>query len=158
VRATIPFASLAVLAIGIAGHISRADAATAYLVELRGKCWLTVNGKSLPCIPKLLNTNYPNRRTGFYIVTEEGATYTWSGASGQKPDPDSQILWLDAFITTINGTTSNSKAEGSCTFKNPYRGQPSTLICAARYQGGEAQFRFEHDGSAPIESELPMPQ
>ena len=151
-RASLQLACLTIVGICFAGPISGAKPAVPILSNSEESAGPPSMARASPVLPKLLNTNYPNGRTGFYVVTEGGAAYTWTGASGQKPDLDSQVLWLDVFISTKGDMTSNTKAEGSCTYKNPYQGQPSTLFCAAKYQGGEAQFRFEHDGSAPIES------
>jgi hypothetical protein len=127
------------------------------LVTLHGKCWLKVEGKELPCIPKLLNSNYPSGRTGFYIVGADDSTYTWSGAAGSKLDAGSQILQVDKFIMTVNGKTSGGSAKGSCQYQNPYLGKPTNLTCNATYGKRVTEFRFQHDGSPPIEDKLPAP-
>jgi hypothetical protein len=64
---------------------------TVVLITLKGQCWLTMDGKERQCVTKLLNTNYPDGRTGFYIVSVDDETYAWSGKAGisQAPIPKS---------------------------------------------------------------------
>jgi hypothetical protein len=127
------------------------------MLTLRGKCWLKIDGRELQCVSRMLNTNYPSGRTGFYIVGADDSTYTWSGAGGTKPDPDSQILQVDKFMMTIKGKTSGFLAKGTCKYQNPYLGKPTNLTCSATYGKRVAEFRFEHDGSQPVEDKLPAP-
>jgi hypothetical protein len=141
---------------------STAGATVASRIDLRtspsnGKCWLKVAGKEHQCVPKLLNSNYPDGRTSFYIVSTDNEAYTWSGKGGHKPDPDSQVLQVDRFIATIEGKTAGWPAKGACQYHNPYQGKPTTLICKATYDKQVAEFRFEHDGARPTEDELPIP-
>jgi hypothetical protein len=126
------------------------------LITLNGQCWLTMDGKERQCVPKL-NTNYPDGRTGFYIVSVDDETYAWSGKGGHKPSPDSQVLLVDQFIATIKGKSTGWPAKGSCQYQNPYRGKPTTFTCKATYGKQTATFRFEHDGVRPTEDEWPLP-
>jgi hypothetical protein len=127
------------------------------MVTLHGKCWLKLTGKEMACSPKLMNSNYPGGRTGFYISGVDESVYTWSGAGGHKSGPNSQVLEVDQFIISSNGKTTGFPAKGTCHYQNPYQGKPTQLKCKASYGNRTAEFRFEHDGAQPIEDKVPAP-
>jgi hypothetical protein len=130
---------------------------TVVMLTLQGTCWLRVEGKELPCVPKLLNTNYPSGRTGFYIVGADDSTYSWSGKGGNKPNLDLQVLQVDQFIMIAKGKKLGVPAKGRCEYQNLYLGKPTSLTCSAKYGKRVAKFRFEHDGLQPVKDDLPTP-
>jgi len=148
---------LVCIAITIASSALAQSTNSVLTVIHHGKCWLKVGKKEQPCIPKLLNSNYPGGRTGFYITGKDDTIYTWSGASGHKPDSNSQVINVDQFIMSAKGETTGHPATGTCNYQNPYEGKPTRLTCKAQYANQSVEFKFEHDGSTPIDDVLPAP-
>jgi hypothetical protein len=123
------------------------------MVVMTGTCKkLTVSGKNrtADCKGKLLNTGYSDGRTGFYFVTTDGFTITFSTRGDQQvhPDANTAIAPVDMVIVGGRGNVDRIAAVGRCKFTNPYRG-PAPLECRAETAGGIFDASFISDGSKP---------
>ncbi len=147
-----------VLALACAVESTEASAWQSTLfISLTGTCeMLRIDNKQLDCEPRMMNSNYNDGRTGFYIVSRNGEAYTWSGSNGYKPNENAQVLFVDQFIATRAGKTVRWKAKGVCRYEYPYLGRSTVLSCEASTGKGFAEFRFVHDGSKPTSEELPL--
>lgn len=55
----------------------------------------------------------------------------------------------------INKQPVQIPARGSCTFSNPFRGIPTTIMCQANTTRGDFEVKFAHDGTQPQVREVP---
>jgi hypothetical protein len=97
-----------------------------------------VAGRDLPaqCSPDpanalLLNTSYPDGRSGFYIVTD-GFILTFSGMGSLqiKTSPDSvvqpvDLVLLNRLVKVDPNRPAKLRATGTCSYENPTRGVPT---------------------------------
>jgi hypothetical protein len=132
------------------------------MASLRGRCIrVLAAGSDLPaqCSPEpanalLLNTNYPDGRSGFYIVSD-GFILTFSGMGSQqiKTSPDSVVQPVDLVLfNRVNGDPSRPtklRATGTCSYENPTRGVPTKIECNAQTEQGQFALEFLHDGRYP---------
>ena len=133
------------------------------MTSLRGRCIrVMAAGRDLPaqCSPDpanalLLNTSYPDGRSGFYIVTD-GLILTFSGMGSQqiKTSPDSVVQPVDLvlFNRLVNGNPNRPaklRATGTCSHENPTRGVPTKIECNAQTEQGQFALEFLHDGGHP---------
>ena len=126
---------------------------TVELAMLQGACSRLVIGKrdlSPDCTGRLLNTNYPDGRSGFYFVSKGGAALTFSGMGSKqvKLDADTVIQPIDKIIVTSDGKTSSTDAAGECRFTNPNKG-PAPVTCRANGASGAFEAAFVSDGRPP---------
>ena len=131
------------------------------MASLRGRCIrVVVEGQDLPanCSPDpsnavLINTNYSNGRSGFYVVSN-GYIIVFSGMGSMqvKPDPDSVVQPVDLvlFNKVSIGNITQLRAAGTCSYENPNRGIPTKVMCNAQTEHGLFIMEFLHDGS-PLE-------
>lgn len=119
-------------------------------------------GKDLPakCSPNpenalLLNTNYPDGRSGFYVVVD-GIILTFSGMGSQQIktglDSVSQPVDLVIYNQSVNSKPSpptKLRATGSCSYENPTRGVPTKIECNAQTEAGKFFLEFLHNGGQP---------
>lgn len=137
------------------------------IVSVRGKCLRVVAaGKDLPaqCVPDpsnavLLNTNYPDGRSGFYVMTDR-MVITFSGMGSQqiKTGPDSVVQPVDLILVAQlplvgSNQPKQLRATGTCSFEDATRGRPTKIQCKAQTEEGAFTLEFLHDGSPPIISE-----
>ena len=133
------------------------------LTSLRGRCIRVVAaGRDLPaqCSPDpanavLLNTSYPDGRSGFYVVTD-GFILTFSGMGSQqiKTSPDAVVQPVDLilFNRLVNGDPNRPaklRATGTCSYENPTRGVPTKVECNAQTEQGQFSLEFLHSGASP---------
>ncbi len=133
------------------------------MTSLRGKCIrVMVAGRDLPaqCSPDpanalLLNTSYPDGRSGFYIVTD-GFILTFSGMGSLqiKTSPDSVVQPVDLVLLNrlVNGDPNRPaklRATGTCSYENPTRGVPTKIECNAQTEQGLFGLEFLHNGGQP---------
>jgi hypothetical protein len=113
---------------------------------------MIVHGRDVTssCTGKALNTSYRDGRSGFYFLTEDGATLTFSGMGHMqvKPHADRAIQPIDLVIFGYKGQHDKTKAVGSCDFSNPYLG-PSRVTRKANTTGGRFEVTFRTDGRKP---------
>lgn len=133
------------------------------MTSLRGRCIrVMAAGRNLPaqCSPDpsnalLLNTSYPDGRSGFYIVTD-GYILTFSGMGSQqiKYSPNSVIQPVDLvlFNKPVKGDVNRPtklRATGICSYENPTRGIPTMIECNAQTEQGQFALEFLHNGKYP---------
>lgn len=133
------------------------------MTSLRGRCIRVIAaGRDLPaqCSPDpanalLLNTSYPDGRSGFYVVTD-GLILTFSGMGSQqiKTSPDSVVQPVDLvlFNRLVNGDPNSPaklRATGTCSYENPTRGVPTKIECNAQTEQGQFALEFLHNGGHP---------
>lgn len=133
------------------------------MTSLRGKCIrVMAAGRKLPaqCSTDtanavLLNTSYPNGRSGFYIVTD-GFILTFSGMGSQQimTSHDSVVQPVDLvlFNQLVKGDPNRPaelRAIGTCSYENPTRGVPTKVECNAQTEQGQFALEFLHNGGAP---------
>ena len=126
------------------------------MTSLRGRCIrVMVAGRDLPaqCSPDpanalLLNTSYPDGRSGFYIVTD-GFILTFSGMGSLqiKTSPDSVVQPVDLVLLNrlVNGDPNRPaklRATGTCSYENPTRGVPTMIECMHRPNKGYLALSF----------------
>lgn len=148
-------ASAAIGLLFLSGHAeaqARSNPVTA-LATLQGTCErLTIAGKdaTASCDGKVLNTNYRDSRSGFYFVTKDGATLTFSGLGKNqvKPHPDRAVQPIDLVIFGYGGRHDRARAVGHCDFTNP-ESRPSRITCRASTGGGDFEAVFLTDGRPP---------
>lgn len=134
------------------------------MASLTGRCVRVIAaGRELPakCSPDpvnavLINTSYPDGRSGFYIVSD-GMVLAFSGMGSQqiKTSPDSVVQPVDLvlFNRVANGDSSKPTqllAAGTCSFENPTKGVPTKLECSAQTEQGMFSLEFLHNGKKPI--------
>lgn len=134
------------------------------MASLRGRCIrLVVEDQDLPanCSPDplnsiLINTNYPDGRSGFYVVSNDLViVFSGMGSMQVKPDPDSVVQPVDLVLFNkidIGNPSSPTRlqAVGTCSYENPNRGIPTKIFCNAQTNYGVFMMEFLHDGS-PLE-------
>ena len=165
-RSKNPLRLAILLAIGILWHqdtYAQGNLQGMRMASLRGRCIrVMAAGRNLPaqCSPNpanalLLNTNYPDGRSGFYIVTD-GLILTFSGMESQqiKTSPDSVVQPVDLVLINrlVNGDTTRPtklRATGTCSYENPTRGVPTKIECNAQTEQGQFALEFLHDGGYP---------
>ena len=133
------------------------------MTSLRGRCIrVMAAGRDLPaqCSPDpanalLLNTSYPDGRSGFYIVAD-GFILTFSGLGSQqiKTSPDSVVQPVDLilFNRLVNSDPNRPaklRATGTCSYENPTRGVPTKIECNAQTEQGQFGLEFLHNGGHP---------
>jgi hypothetical protein len=133
------------------------------MTSLRGRCLRVMTaGRNLPaqCSPDpanalLLNTSYPDGRSGFYIVTD-GYILTFSGMGSKqiKNGPNSVVQPVDLilFNKLVNGDANRPtklRASGICSYENPTRGIPTKIECNAQTEQGPFALEFLHNGKYP---------
>ena len=133
------------------------------MTSLRGRCLRVMTaGRNLPaqCSPDpanalLLNTSYPDGRSGFYIVTD-GYILTFSGMGSKqiKNGPNSVVQPVDLilFNKLVNGDANRPtkiRASGICSYENPTRGIPAKIECNAQTEQGQFALEFLHNGKYP---------
>lgn len=133
------------------------------MTSLRGRCiQIIAHGRNLPaqCSPDpanalLMNTSYPDGRSGFYVVTD-GFILTFSGMGSQqiKNSPDSVVQPVDLvlFNKLVNGDANRPtklRATGVCSYENPTRGIPTKIECNAQTEQGQFALEFLHNGRYP---------
>jgi hypothetical protein len=133
------------------------------MASLRGRCIrVMVAGRDLPakCSPDpanaaLLNINYPDSRSGFYIATD-GFVLTFSGMGSQqiKNSADSVVQPVDSVIFSqlVNDgpiQPTKLRALGTCSFENPTKGVPTKIECNAKTEQGQFALEFLHNGEYP---------
>ena len=105
----------------------------------------------------LVNTNWPNGRSGFYF-TSDGTALTFSGLGNEqvKPHPDQAVQPIDLVIIsqavrptdTVVTSSVRLKAVGQCEFSNPVHRQ-SLFSCRAVTENGVFEAAFVTDGKPP---------
>jgi hypothetical protein len=130
------------------------------MTSLRGRCIrVMASGRDLPaqCSPDpanavLLNTSYPDGRSGFYIATD-GYILTFSGMGSQqiKTSPDSVVQPVDLvlFNRLVDGDPNRPaklRATGTCSYT---RGVPTKVECNAQTEQGQFALEFLHNGGSP---------
>ena len=133
------------------------------MTSLRGRCVrVMVAGKDLPakCSPDpqnalLLNTSYPDGRSGFYIVTDS-LVITFSGMGSQqiKTSADSVVQPVDLILVSQLGKVDPNRptklrATGTCSYENPTRSVPTKIECSAQTEQGRFALEFIHNGAPP---------
>jgi hypothetical protein len=123
------------------------------IAMLTGSCEKLVlagSDSSSGCDGKLLNTNYRDSRSGFYFVTRDGATLTFSGLGNNqvKPHRDRAVQPIDLIIFGYQGKHDRRKAVGQCDFTNP-ENRPSRIVCRAITESGVFEAEFVTDGTPP---------
>jgi len=157
--------SVSALSFSLSGDaLAQASLEGLRIASLRGRCIRVVAaGKDLPaqCAPDpgnvvLLNTNYPDGRSGFYVITD-GMVLTFSGMGSQqvKTGPDSVVQPVDLILLAElplvgSNQPKQLRATGTCSFENPTKGTPTKIECSAQTEEGTFLLEFLHDGSPPI--------
>ncbi len=160
--------SVSALSFSLSGDaLAQASLEGLRIVSVRGRCLRVVAaGKDLPaqCMPDpsnavLLNTNYPDGRSGFYVMTDR-MVITFSGMGSQqiKIGPDSFVQPVDLILVAQLPLVGSNKpkqlrATGTCGFENATRGRPTKIECKAQTEEGTYSLEFLHDGGPPIISE-----
>ncbi|HEV2572744.1 MAG TPA: hypothetical protein VGU72_13505 [Beijerinckiaceae bacterium] len=127
-------------------------AAQTKLLTLKGSCQhLSGPGlKSGTCHDTLMNTSYPDGRSGLYFVSHDKQIVTFSGMGENqiKQGEDAVVQPIDLIVFGNKGNTRRLQAVGSCRFTNPYTGR-ATVECEATAQTGQYRASFISDGSTP---------
>jgi hypothetical protein len=138
---------------------SQADAGTE-IYTLSGSCTKHLAAevdRTASCSRVLVNTNWPNGRSGFYF-TSDGTALTFSGLGNEqvKPHPDQAVQPIDLVIIsqavqptdTVIASSVKLKAVGQCEFSNPEYRQ-SLFSCRAVTESGVFEAAFLSDGNPP---------
>ena len=133
------------------------------MVSLRGRCIRVMafnRALSTQCSPDpanalLLNTSYPDGRSGFYVVTD-GLVLTFSGMGTQqiKTSPDSvvqpvDLILLNRVVGADPSKPTKLRATGTCSYEDPTRGVPTKIQCNAQTEAGQFALEFLHSGASP---------
>lgn len=134
------------------------------MASLRGRCIrVVVEDQNLPgnCSPDpsnaiLVNTSYPDGRSGFYVVSDDLIiVFSGMGSMQVKPTPNSVVQPVDLVLFNkidLGNPSSPTElqAAGTCSYENPNRGIPTKILCNAQTEYGLFMMEFLHDGS-PLE-------
>jgi len=135
------------------------------VIGLTGRCIrVVVAGRYLPakCSPDpsnalLLNTSYPDGRSGFYVATDTFVlTFSGMGSEQIKTSLDSVVQPVDLILFNRLSNADplrpmKLRAAGTCSFENPARGVPIKIQCSAQTEQGQFALEFSHDGREPME-------
>ena len=134
----------------------RADSRLTGMATVMGTCQkLVIAGqdRSLECTGRLLNTDYDDRRTGFYFILLNGGVITFSnrGDLEERAGPDKRVAPVDLVII---GQYPNKKidrvpAKGRCRYGNLFKGRPSLIECSADSELGRFEATFLSNGEKP---------
>ncbi|MBN9082775.1 MAG: hypothetical protein BGP04_01125 [Rhizobiales bacterium 62-17] len=140
------------IVLSLATGVAFPAAAQTKLLTLKGTCQhLSGPGlKSGPCHDTLMNTSYPDGRSGLYFVSRDKQIITFSGMGKHqvKQGEDAVVQPVDLIVFGNKGNTRRLQAVGSCRFTNPYAGR-ATVECEATAQTGQYRASFISDGSTP---------
>jgi hypothetical protein len=135
------------------GEAAAKPSATPKLIGIDGRCGrLTIYSAdaSAKCKGKMIGTSYSDGRAGFYFVTSDGQTITFSGDGKQQimKNADKAVQPVDRIIFGAPGNSRPIKAVGTCTFSNPYAGA-GTVVCDAETAEGTFNGSFVTNGQKP---------
>jgi hypothetical protein len=155
-----------------AGHLQSAgdllQKLTKYVATLRGSCTkaeaMSVLVDPKICLPEIMNSEYRDGHIAFTFVTQRNEGVAVISFSGFGPDQihvdrDDVMQPIDKVVFTFEGSSDYLKANGSCSFSNPYKGTPSSVSCSAMTSEGKFSGEFITDGVSPniIESNAGTP-
>jgi hypothetical protein len=84
------------------------------MVSAQGQCKMLQIGSSLHACSKLLYIHFPNGRTGFNLVTPQGAVML-SGSRDRQPTPTSYYLEVDNLrVGDSSGQSRSHQIAGRC--------------------------------------------
>lgn len=145
-----------------AGRFQNAGA----LLGKRTKTVATLNGRCIKaeamgvavdqglCLPEIMNIEFRDHRNAFTFVTRQkgqAAIISFSGDGREQthPSDDDAIQPIDRVVFTFNGSSDYLKANGNCSFANPYKNAPASVSCAVGTSEGRFAGEFISDGVSP---------
>jgi hypothetical protein len=151
-------------ALVVSAATARADDVTTY-AALSGRCtavvMLDIVADPSRCAKQVVNVEFPSGRFGFmFVLNQRGDatpvvfSFLGDGARQLHPDGDTAIQPIDHVYFTIEGSTDDLPAAGSCRFTNPHQGTPARVSCSADSDRGKFSGEFIGDGTAPATSLL----
>ncbi len=143
---------------------AHADDVTTY-AALTGRCTaiVTMDVATDPsrCAKQVVSIEYPSGRFGFmFVLNRHGDatpvvfSFLGDGARQLRKDGDIAIQPIDHVYFTIQGSTDDLPAAGSCRFNIPHHGTPARVSCSADSDRGRFSGEFIGDGTAPDTSLL----
>jgi hypothetical protein len=143
---------------------ARADDMTTY-AALTGRCTAVVVLDAVTdpsrCANQVVNIEFPSGRFGFmFVLNRRGDaapvvfSFLGDGARQLHPDGDTAIQPIDRVYVTVQGSTDDLAAAGSCRFTNRHQGTPARVACSADSDRGRFSGEFIGDGKAPATSLL----
>lgn len=104
------------------------------------------------CDGMLMQSVYPDGRSGFTVFLNSGGSVTFRGHEADKPDPDSQLQRVNRIIVDLDkeGVAPDMKeVTGGCGYTNPFKGEAMTVCEASDAGKSHYALQFKSDGKPP---------
>jgi hypothetical protein len=143
---------------------AQADDLTTY-TTLTGRCVAVVTlGAAVDparCAGRVVNVAFPSGRLGFMFPLNRSGepkpvlfSFFGDAANRMHPDGVTAILPIDHVYFTVQGSTDDLPAAGSCSSADPHNGSPVRISCSADTARGRFAGEFVGDGTLPEASQL----
>ncbi|CAN7441712.1 MULTISPECIES: hypothetical protein [unclassified Ensifer] len=104
------------------------------------------------CDGMLVQSVYPDGRSGFTVFLKSGVAVTFRGREAEKPDPDSQLQSVNRIVVDPGKEAAEfemKEVAGGCGYTNPFKGEAMTVCEATDIGKSQYALQFRSDGKPP---------